>query len=188
MLKISSSVSPTEINTGQQRSSGIGRWSTTYIPHISPNPSNTCCPQTSIPSQHERRGAGPGGIETLSSYLAEPWILQPTRTTVKRFNILQVKSQSFLSIFNPHLKKNNETNKKINMKSKGVFTPGKFTSSLAFGPNTMLIFLFVWCSLLSHSHFCKWTRNCKQNHTCAKVIHSLDRNSQAGKIWSAKTG
>ncbi len=105
MLKISSSVSPTEINTGQQRSSGIGRWSTTYIPHISPNPSNTCCPQTSIPSQHERRGAGPGGIETLSSYLAEPWILQPTRTTVKRFNILQVKSQSFLSIFNPHLKR-----------------------------------------------------------------------------------
>ncbi len=40
------------------------------------------------------------------------------------------------------------------------------------GPNTMLIF-FVWCSSLSHCSFCKWTRNCKQNHTCAKVFHSL---------------
>ncbi len=26
------------------------------------------------------------------------------------------------------------------------------------------------------------------NHTCAKVIHSLDRNSQPGKTGSAKTG
>ncbi len=33
-------------------------------------------------------------------------------------------------------------------------------------PNTMLIFL-VWCGSLSHCSFCKWTRNCKQSHTCA---------------------
>lgn len=107
VLKIGSSVSPTEINTGQQHSSGIRGWSTACTrTHISQNPSNTCCPQTSITSQHERRKAGPGGIETLSSYLAELRILQPTWTTRKQFNILQVKSQSFLSIFNPHLEKN----------------------------------------------------------------------------------
>ncbi len=48
------------------------------------------------------------------------------------------------------------------------------------GPNRMFFF-FVWCGSLSHCPFFKWTRNCKQNHTCAKVINSLDRNSQAGK-------
>ncbi len=44
------------------------------------------------------------------------------------------------------------------------------------GPNTMLIFL-VWCSSLSHCPFCKWTRNCKQNHSVLRssihwFIHS----------------
>ncbi len=49
----------------------------------------------------------------------------------------------------------------------------------------MLIFLCV-CGSLSHCPFCKWTRNCKQNHMCAKVIHSLDRNYQAWKSRNCK--
>ncbi len=83
---------------------------------------------------------------------------------------------------------------------KGVFTPGKSASSLALVRTKYNIFLFClrciyialscvllytqsalqscggvspWYGLLSHCPFCKWTRNCKQNHMCAKVIHSL---------------
>ncbi len=51
----------------------------------------------------------------------------------------------------------------------GVFTPGKSASSLAL----VWTKYNVWCGSLSHYSFCKWARNCKQNHTCAKVMHSL---------------
>lgn len=102
MFKITSSVKPTEINTGQKHSSGIGRWSTACTPHYSQNPRNTCCPQTSITSRHQQRRAGTGGIETLSSYLAEIWILQPTRLTGKN-NLIFKKSEKleFPKFFNP---------------------------------------------------------------------------------------
>ncbi len=51
--------------------------------------------------------------------------------------------------------------------SKGVITPGKYARFVC------LFVVVVWCSSLSNCPFCKWTRNCKQNHMCAKVIHPL---------------
>ncbi len=44
------------------------------------------------------------------------------------------------------------------------------------GPNTMLMFCIVWCGLLSHCPFCKWTRNGtkktkKNTHVLRSSIH-----------------
>ncbi len=61
------------------------------------------------------------------------------------------------------------------MHIQGVLTPGKFSSSLALVWTKYNVdFIFnVWYGSLSHCSFSKRTRNCKQNHTCAKVIHLL---------------
>ncbi len=43
------------------------------------------------------------------------------------------------------------------------------------------IFYFLFGVVCFQMPFCKWTRMSKQNHMYAKVIHSLDRLSRAGK-------
>lgn len=137
VLKISSSVSPTEIN----RSTAFQRYrkmeQSMYTTHLPESQQHRLSPNQHYITAWTERGAGPVGIETLSSYLAEPWILQPTRTTGKRFNILQVKSQSFLSIFNPHLKKN-------------LMKPTrKSTWNLSIYTILVLFFMIHWFTLLT---------------------------------------
>ncbi len=55
------------------------------------------------------------------------------------------------------------------------------------GPNTMLIFFIVWCGLLSHCPFCKWTRNCKnkqkKTHVLRSSIHWFIHSTAPEFVW-----